>query len=1186
MRAGLSEGLKRRLRSGDRRAKVIVESVVTAAADQKNTADEWNGADSLTGLDVLDAGAVVLDGAASTDLVDRDLDDQVTALGGIWPQADTYMASLEFDLSSLDSDFILAEIQAELDPNTGGGQEVVQWVCQLFSGVEFEYEIEDQLSSVYPISNRVYVAAGGSVARVTFDFVTTGTAPVRPGMFTAPGIADGTVLGDKLFGKPTAFVAIWGVKADGSPAANTGWRTTAGVGAKYTENGHELRGWETVPSEAPGLSGGVQLTTSDLPNLRAIYTTFSAATITFDTGSPLDLGAVPTGTVEFSILGQEPGGSTLQGQVRNDADSAWVDFVDGDTTDDLAGVGLRQVYEFQVVLTPGTGTTPVLQRVMVRELDRTSLDDMVLVQPKGSLAIDPITLRGEIMEYDITTVRDGRRDYRDFISNLLSTVDLNDLELELYVGHPDLARSEWLLIDTALVDDHQDRLDSVTLNCLSVHRELEQPIPQVKGSGSLTSEPLSYPNTTLKAVWDDVLANQIDLAGRYIGPGIEDTTTNVTNVVEQSTARKVLDELAYIAGGGVIASQGTVQFRSLYPTDPGGIVAIMPKEEVSPQAVTPGARYRTPRVAITYGYDFNENEYTKQYQAEQDNVVGAYGITALQKAKIPDNVGKWVTADATAQTLCERVVEGVGDGLILWALRSTIPYPELEPGDLVAVEVEEFLAKDPNAARAIKGPNLALAVVTAVHDLMGTDFDVWIKSLSDIIPTATEVDRTTLFGGDEGAGPLGLSDFRLAIQGSTFVEYQWTGGALVDSIKVQDQLVTLPASSDPWPGSTDAATSTINSTSAQLYRTAYPDAEQARYITWRPTTAGGVLGPIIRQRLDAPRPPVVDVDFSETNADGTLWMSVKGVGISSVLFATKIGRETQSTFAAATRVGDASTSPPASVVKGGTLGLGQYEQDVTLANNLNSFIRAQLTLYNGDELVYGPFTYDAGNIPGILSAVAANRKVFVTGDTDVKSVLVKRVSGSTSLWEKHLDGFGGEFDLTKVGSGGEAAMLSTEQWSMRAVAFNLAKATASTSSTIANSRTFVDLTVTGESFAGSTVGFQAPRPVAFAPSTAGGANARLWLQATLTSTSFTYKVERRFATGGAPVSYLDVSTSMSPAVGTISTGLSTHSYATIFPRDDASPASVAYDFRCSILNSTGGVVEQVVASASWAYEEE
>lgn len=1165
MRSGLSGALKRRLRRADRRTKVIVQSVVTASADEKATRDEWREADSLTGFDFLDRG-VVLDGGNS-DLLDRDLDDQVTGLDGVFPETPTYVSTIEWDLSSVDPDFVLASILAELDPDTGGGQVVDQWACQLFS---FESDGRE-VTQVFPVSSRVYADAGAAVARVTFDFTGNPASAVRPGSYPPPGEAS-------VFGRPTTLVAIWGIQSDGTPATNVGWRTSSGTtGTEYTENGHRVRGWQAQHDAA---TGNVALTVDDLPNIRAVYTTYSSATLTFTT-DPLDLGAVPTGTVEFNLLAQEPGGSDLEAQVRNDADTAWVTFQDGDTTDDLTGVGKRQQYDVRFLFTPGTGTSPLLQRVSVRERERTNLDDLATVKEKGSVAIDPITLRGEIMEYDIHVIRDGRRDFRDFITTLLSTEGPSAIELEIYVGHPDLDRSDWLLVDTALVDDHQDDQAGITLNCLSVNRELEQPIPQVKGTGSLTSDPLSYPNTTLKAVWDDVLANQITLASRYVGPGVETTSVNVTNILEDTTARRILDAVAYIDGGGVIGSQGQIQYRSLFGGDVSGIVAIMPKEEVKPLSVTPGARYRTPRVGINYAFDFNNNEYTKQYQAEQDNAVTAFGLSALRKAEVPAEAAKWVTGDDDAERICRRIVESIGEGLILWAAKSTVPYPELEPGDLVAIGVEEFVAKDPNAARAIKGPQLALGVVTAVHDVMGTDFDVWVKDLSDIIPTTTEVTRSTIFGDGDDAGPLGLSDFRLAVQSSTFVRYAWEAGALVDQVRVQDVLVELPASTDAWPTSTEAATTTVLSTDPQQYETAFPDASQARYIAFRPRTAGGVTGPVVRRILNAPRPPVVDVDFSETDAVGTLWLSARGVGISSVEFARKVGRQTQSTFTTADRVGSTG-STAASVVKGGFLGPGEYEHDVELTQALNSFIRSRLTLYNGDVQVYGPFTFDAGNIPAILSAASKDRKVFVTGDTDVNSVLLKRVSGST--WRHHIDGTGGEFDVS-VSRSGAAGLGSTESWNMRVVAFRDGKVTASTTSTAPGAFVTKDLTVRGENFAGSTTAFAAGYPIGAPPST-GQAIASITLRATLSSTSFSYKVERRYDSGGGFNSYEDISTSVTPPVGNISTAPSTHDHNTIWIRQDGSGVTVEYNFRCSILNSTGGLVDQAVESVVWEYEQE
>lgn len=1175
MRAGFTEALRKRLRRGDDKAKVIVQSVVVQQADQLSTQEEWDTFDLPDpGVEATPEGTLILDGGTS-ELFNQNTDDGVATVLGPYPEvpsfAATYVAEILWDVGAggVSRDFQLDSIEAELDPNVGGaGQEVDQWVCQLFTfaqGPDGTDETE-LVRPLGPLSGRVYAAAGGAVARVTFDF-TQGT-PVRP----AQGIG------------ATVIVAIWGIQEDGTPAANCGWRTDSSQ-TSYTLNGHIIRGRTSSYTVGDGTQqnpAGVTLGQANPPNIRAVSTSYVAATAEYTT-NPLTLATTPTNPVEFGLLFTTPAGSSLTAEVRNDADTAWVEFNDGDTTDDLAGVGLRTSYAVRFTLTPGTGTTPILSRCEIRELQRTDLQDIATVRPKGSLAIDPITLRGEIMEYDIHVVRDGRRDFLDYISDELSTTALADIELEIYVGHPDLARQDWLLVDRALVDDHTDELAGVTLNCLSVHRELEQPIPQVKGTTTLTSDPLAYPNTTLKAVWDDILANQVDIQGRYVGPGVENTSVNVNNILERGTARRVLDDVAYIAGGGVIASQGQIQYRSLYDSG-GGIRAVWPKEETTPQAVTPGARYRTPRISILYGFNFNSGEFQKEYQAQQDNVVDSFGITALRKAEIPESVGKWVTDDATAATLCERVVESIGDGLILWSLRTSVPYPELEPGDLVAVEVEEFLAKDPNAARAIKGSQLVIARITAVADVLGTEFDVWVQSLSDIIPTNTEVDRTTIngSGGDQDQGALGLSNFRVGVQGSTFTRYQWDAGALVDNVEVFNTLVSLPSTGDPWPSSTETPTVTITSTQAQQYDVAFPSVNQARYLTYRPYTAGGVAGPIQRRIIQAPLPPVIDVDFAESPTVGTLWLSAKGLGISSVLFSRKSGRNAQSTFATATRVGSTSTGAPTSVVKGGTLGPGEYEQDVTLANDLNSFIRAQVALYSGDVNVYGPYTFDAGQLPNILSVSPVNRQVTVTGDTDVQSLLLKRVGGST--WARRVDGTGFAFNVSQVSTNGAAGMGSTELWNMRAVAFNVGKGSASTS---AGAKDTVDVVVTGENYvAGADPMYKAPRPTAFQPQSTGDDTASLILAADQSSTAFEYRVEERFNDNGSGFStWTTANLNPSPNIA-VSTNESTYARLnTGFPFDaTALTPTVEWQFRCTIVPSTGGAaVDTQIASASWAY---
>jgi len=553
---------------------VIVQSVVTEQSAELSTEDDWNDADSTAGFDIREDGTVRLSGG-QTDLLDQTADNQASAIQGPFPSSETlvpnlFCAGIVFDVGGViqpSPDFVLDSIEAELDPAFGGSQEVAEWVCRLYVQAEPDNTELDPGQRLVPISSNVVTTAGGSVARVTFDF--TG-ANVRPASY-----------------RSQVYVTIYGIQSDGSPAGNCGWRSD-NTSASYTENGHVLTGRsisiDPITGTATIGSAGA------VPNIKVVQSSYAAATLTFDTGSPPTLAATPTGTVEFSVLFQEPSGSSLVAQVRNDADTAWVTFEDGDTTDDLAGVGKRQTYEVQFIFTPGTGTTPILSRFEVRELDRTDLDDLATVIPRGAMAIDPIRLRGEIMEYDIEIIRDGVRDYRDFISDLLSTTDIDGIEFELYMGHPDLDRSDWLLLDRALVDDHEDFQSKVVVKCLSANRELEQPIPQVKGTGSsLTSDPLTYSGQTLKAVYDDVLANQIDLASRFIGPGVGNTSVTVTNEVDKGTARELLDAIAYIDGGGVIASQGQIQFRQLYASGAKEIAAIWPKEEVAPQSVSPGA---------------------------------------------------------------------------------------------------------------------------------------------------------------------------------------------------------------------------------------------------------------------------------------------------------------------------------------------------------------------------------------------------------------------------------------------------------------------------------------------------------------------------------------------------------------------------------------------------------------------
>ena len=107
----------------------------------------------------------------------------------------------------------------------------------------------------------------------------------------------------------------------------------------------------------------------------------------------------------------------------------------------------------------------------------------------------------------------------------------------------------------------------------------------------------------------------------------------------------------------------------------------------------------------------------------------------------PDIVARWLESEALATALGNRIVNTVGTGTITLDFTTTYSHPELEPGDPILIPTDRFVAKDPRAARYLRGRLWMYAIVTAVHGVMGQTFTAWVRSYSDIFASASSVDR-------------------------------------------------------------------------------------------------------------------------------------------------------------------------------------------------------------------------------------------------------------------------------------------------------------------------------------------------------------------------------------------------------------------------------------------------------------
>ena len=753
MRAGWigNQALQKRVLRADREARPIVEAVAIDTESAKRTLDDFAGADSSVGLQMLADGGARIGGSIQTHLDHHGdgttdaTDSKITDLDRTEPIT---MVEVEWGGGAA-PEFEIHQLVLRLDAkDTGAAQEVTRWNAQLFrvatDANEDGSDLPVGLVVLEPITGVATAVPGGpSIEDVVFTF--TGTMGSHPKV----GPPAGRGLG------PITVIKVWATKDEGVAAGNVAWLAEP-VSSKAF-GAHFARAFSygrlDIATESPRGQTYERLSAvATLGRFELKANSYTQQTIKWTGANKPDLGAVPTNTVEFTVAGEEPSDSTLTGQVRNDADTAWVTFQDGDTTDDLAGVGKNQTYKIQCILDPsGDGNaTPTLREIGVREITVTELDGLAVVDSMRS-AVDPVTLRGEIDEAIIRLLRDGESDYRDIASQLLATHHAGELQFRVWIGHPDLAKANWLHLHTYLVDDYDSAGPDIVFTCISPLQFTAVTIPPFDNATKERTRKI-YTNATLKAAADDLLDTEIELAGRYRGAGIEVTSETVTNTIEKERGKDMLDALAFLAGGAFIASQGRVKFvdmgvRNLDDTEsqPRGVVQRYLREDLQPVRLSPGLRTRVDEFFVPYGFwDDGGEKFTGEARAIHGDAVARLGRSFIDFDDVlEDRIAKWIPDLPLAETVAKRQDFRLGTGLLHWRFTTGFPNPAVEPGDVISVETTRFVAADPNFAtpREIRGRLWAVGVVTATEGPWADDFEVHVQTYADIDPSSVDVTR-------------------------------------------------------------------------------------------------------------------------------------------------------------------------------------------------------------------------------------------------------------------------------------------------------------------------------------------------------------------------------------------------------------------------------------------------------------
>lgn len=743
MRANWTTNLSQRLRRADPEAHIIVEAVVVSNEDTKSCYTDWDIADDTTNFSLpLDGSIELL--AANTIHIDSTVQDSVhtnlTKLqpGGTGPW---FAAKVEWS-EALPDDLELRRVLIDLDAEEDGGvtRDVGAWVCELFNVMYVDQGEggSGDLLSFGHIGAEVRVTVDATAtAQVTFDWTSLTDRP-RPKIQRPIG-------GGTDYPEPITYAVVHALTSAGAVATNAGMiydSSTASVAiGNSILSGVSLT--EGINNDPPVPGTFLDAEGPGVPSIAFETATFATATLSFTTAAnQFDMGAVPTGDVEFICEGLEGSGS-LAYQVRTTTANDWITVTDGDIASEVGVTNWNnQTYEGEVIFTPGGSgdTTPKLRAFGMREVTTKSLANIAEVQ-EASWSVDPVSLKGEIPECVISAIRDGEQDYADAITELLSTYDIADITFRIWVGHPDLDRQYWMLIDSYLIDDYRceaGRIEIVGLSPLALCKA-QLPKYDITENTRTALQYVTASSWTMKTAYEDLRDTQIEVPGRWVGPSVEDTTEVAKIINQRSEGKDEMDAIAFLAGGAITSKQGRLAFTDIY--GPKAVVAVFPTEEIAPSFVTPGFANRIPEMVVEYGWSEDERRYENVLRRTHAGALAKLGIARLEAPKHVDDVAaRWINgtnAEQIASNVGRRWVDGFGTGMVQLGFRSNYAHPELEIGDMVALETESFAAVDPNTSNAVKGRLWVAGVIVEVGDVLGKSFVIWVRSYADILSAPT-----------------------------------------------------------------------------------------------------------------------------------------------------------------------------------------------------------------------------------------------------------------------------------------------------------------------------------------------------------------------------------------------------------------------------------------------------------------
>lgn len=462
MKRGLTDALRRKLRQAPSTARLYTELVRVHAEDIRDRGSEVAAATLTSATAWGDGRATVTETSTTSRIAYTTGSDALTNISSTLTA--THAAALWVVSPAMSQDAWLRKVSVYVTRRRVAGNPAFDGFFTLrlwtFGVPRFVLGSSGSQAILEPVCDYVRIAASSMAADtelITFSF--GGAVDQVPAIPLSDFMRYG-------LSNPNLFVTL--VAAGGgntnyawlSDAAASNPTTTAGVGDLYHYS---------VVNMTTGTNG-------------TIYSQFNLGTglprITFETGTyaasgqvayqDLDLGAVPTGTVQFVLKANVPASCTVVGYARVTSTATYTAFTDGQTAGEIGGsVATARYYDvYATMVTPAAlDFTPTLQAIGVRDVTALDLSELADWGAAGfNERVDPVTGESVLGEAVLPLVRTGANDYRG-LELLLTETGILNYQIRVSLGHPDLAdRMQIGLFD---IDDYEFTENTLSLTLVS-----------------------------------------------------------------------------------------------------------------------------------------------------------------------------------------------------------------------------------------------------------------------------------------------------------------------------------------------------------------------------------------------------------------------------------------------------------------------------------------------------------------------------------------------------------------------------------------------------------------------------------------------------------------------------------------------------------------------------------------------